>query len=167
MKQVTSATTMDDSVKIWVDTLSTDEEHVSQLLRVKEGLKELFQVVPHDRHDSIYNIEKAIDDILTRSNDMSYRQGYQNCVDLMFENMRERQAAAILDSQKPRYMIMELESRRKDAVRLFPYSKTGWIYRLSRIIKDYTNSVEADNDLAGLLSGEISETDLFRRKIKV
>lgn len=69
-------------------------------------------------------------------------------------------------SRKPKYIAMEFESRRKDAYRRYKGSKTGSIYKILRIVKEYTNEAEADLDLARLKAGEISEDDVIRKKKK-
>jgi hypothetical protein len=74
------------------------------------------------------------------------------------------EAKQVVANRKPKYIAMEFESRRKDAYRRYKGSKTGSIYKILKVVKEYTDEAEVDQDLARLKAGEISEDDIIWKR---
>lgn len=145
--------------EIWSDTLSNNDEYVSCFKGIDDRLNKLLPITPKDARNSLYEIERSVNEIVSTSNDKTYRRGFQDGISLLLELMRKQRAT----SQRPRYILLECESRRKDAYR--PYGgKTGWVYKLARVLKEYVNEAEADQDMARLRIGEITESELIRKR---
>lgn len=119
---------------------------------IDDNLNELLPITPKDARHKLYEIEAAINEIMSLSGDAAYRKGVSDT--LKSEG-----------SRKAKYMCLELESRSKNAYRTYSGQKTGWIYRICRIVKEYCEEEEADRDMARLRAGEITEGDLKGKRI--
>lgn len=87
----------------------------------------------------------------------TYRQSSQDSISLVKQTSSKR---------KPKYFILECESHRKDVFK--PYGgRTGWLYKLVKTMREYTDEADADRDLARLKAGEITEDDIIRKRKKV
>lgn len=147
----------DSRAEAIMEALSMNEEYVSFFKNIDVRLNQLHKIVPKEYRNALYDIEKSIGSIVGIVNEFTYKQGLENGMSL---------AKQIAPRKKPQYMIIEFESRRKDADRLYKGSKTGSIYRILKIVKEYTDEAEADRILARLKAGEISEEDIFRKRKK-
>lgn len=105
-------------------------------------------------------IELAYCEQLTITQETMYREGFRDGVNLILELTGRKSLNA---ARRPEYMCIELESRRKDAARKYHGMKTGFVYKLTRVIKEYTSETEADRDMEALLSGRITEADIVLR----
>jgi hypothetical protein len=138
------------------DALSDNEEFCSCMKKIDDRLNELHKIVPKESRDALYKIESALSDIITISIDLTYKQGFHgiNLVKLARAN------------RKPKYIVMEFESHRKDVVKLYG-GRTGWLYKLTKVLREYTDEAEVDQDMAKLKSGEITEDDIIRKRKNV
>lgn len=119
---------------------------------IDDRLNELLPIVPAEAQNKLYEAETAVNGIIHAVLDVTYRKGVQDAVKLTDTG------------RKPKYICLEMESHRKDALKLHSWSKTGWAYKITRILKEYTDEAEADRDMARLKTGEITEGDLISRK---
>lgn len=147
----------DSRAEAIMEALSMNEEYVSFFKNIDARLNELHKIVPKGYRNALYDIERDIGSIVGIANELAYRRGLEDGMS------PDKQTAS---RRKPQYMIIEFESRRKDANRQYKGSKTGSIYRILKIVKEYTNEAEADRVLARLKAGEISEDDIFQKRKK-
>lgn len=146
---------------VWSEILSSNEECIGCFKLIDDRLNELLTIVPQDARNSLYVIEKSVNEIVSTSNDKMYRRGFQDGINLLLEMIQGKQCNT---GSKPKYMLLECESCRKDAQRIYAGSKTGMIYKLVRILNEYTDEAEADKTMDRLTAGEITENDLVRRR---
>ena len=97
------------------------------------------------------------------------RELVEAAVNLYTENQSFQDGMSLVKQtssmRKPKYFILECESYRKDVIK--PYGgRTGWLYKLVKTIREYTDEAEADQDLARLKAGELSEDDILRKRKK-
>ena len=107
----------------------------------------MLPITPMNARNKLYEIESGVNEIV----DVSFRQGIHEGINLLLEVIGDGQAAV---GRKTQYMCLEMESRRKE---VRGSGRSGWIYKIVRVVREYTNESEADQDLAGLKSGEITE----------
>lgn len=136
-------------------SLKTDPRFDQEYTAIKNILNEL---PIHDNGEFVYDVAKRL------ANEYSLGLSFIfNLYNFGFiQGKRAEKKAAT--SKKPKYMLLECESRRKDAQRIHAGSKTGMISKLVRILKEYTDEAEADRDMARLKADEITESDLINRK---
>lgn len=146
----------DSRVEAIRDALSNNEELCSCFKQIDDHLNVLHKIVPKESRDALYKIENALSDIVSISNDLTYKQGFQDAMSLAKQTSSRR---------KPKYIVMEFESHRKDVIKLYG-GRTGWLYKLTKVLREYTDEAEVDMDLARLRSGEITEDELGKRRIR-
>ena len=115
-----------------------------------DRLNDVLPIVPEESRAALYDIESAVNEIIQAIMVAAYQKGVNDT----------RKNA----DKKAEYVCLEFESRRKDANRLFSGSKTGWIYKILRVVKEYTNESQADIDIERLMAGEITEFELSHRR---
>lgn len=135
------------------ELLSEDEGYQAAFKRIEKAASSLpIEIV--NEIESAYCLQLAI------TQETMYRKGFRDGVNLILELAGCKSLNA---ARRPEYMCIELESRRKDAARKYPGMKSGTIYKLIRVIKEYTSETEADRDMEALLSGRITEADIVLR----
>ena len=123
-----------------------DSREFSKLFKTfDDRLNELLPVTQKDFRCKLYDIERTVNEIINISNDAGYQKGVQD--------------AAKLTSTggKARYMCLSVESHRKE---VRGSGRSGWIYKICKVVKEYVDEAKADNDIARLKAGEISEYEL-------
>lgn len=132
--------------------LSENEESVSCFKLIDDRLNELHKIVPKESRKALYEIEMTINRIVSIANELTYKRGFQEGMGLM---------KLPKTSRRPQYMIIEFESKRKDAYGIYKWTS---IYKILRFVKEYTSEEEADQDLTRLINGEATEDDILRRR---
>ncbi|HYE82193.1 MAG TPA: hypothetical protein VEG39_08505 [Clostridia bacterium] len=146
----------DSRAEAIMEALSENPEYVGYFKRIDDRLNQLIKIVPKESRGALYEIETALGNVVSIANEYAYSRGLHDGMSLAKQTTSQR---------KPSYFILEVESRRKDVHK--PYGgRTGWLYKLVKTLREYTDEAEADQDLDRLRSGEIPEEDIIWKRKK-